>query len=134
MLNTARKKRRKYMMRRKRSLDPGTVVDYKKPDVLKRFITDRGKIIPKRISGATQTQQRKITTAIKRARFLALLPYTVAHETERGFAGEMQAASQSFVNSFRGRAGGRFNSNKEHSAERKDFRKPSAEGESKAEG
>jgi small subunit ribosomal protein S18 len=83
-------------MRRKRTIDPTLVVDYKNPDILKRFITDRGKIIPRRISGATASQQRAITVSIKRARFLGLLPYSVAHRTERGFAGEMQLAAQTF--------------------------------------
>lgn len=86
-------------MRRKRTLDPGMVVDYKSPDILRRFITDRGKIIPRRISGATASQQRTITTAIKRARFLGLIPYSVAHRPERGFAGEMQMAAQAFASS-----------------------------------
>lgn len=82
-------------MRRKRTLDKGIIIDYKNPEALKRFITDRGKIIPRRISGATQEQQRKITLAVKRARYLALLPFAVCHETERGFVGEMQAVAQS---------------------------------------
>ena len=98
----AKKKRRKYLLRRKRTLDAGIVIDYKNFDVLKRFVTDRGKIIPRRISGATQEQQRKITNSVKIARYLALLPYTVNHETERGFAGEMQAVAQS-ATVFRGR-------------------------------
>jgi small subunit ribosomal protein S18 len=91
----SKKKRRRFMLRRKRTLDPTIAIDYKKPDTLKRFITDRGKIIPRRISGATAAQQRAITVAIKRARYLALLPYSVAHRGERGFAGEMAAANAS---------------------------------------
>ena len=75
-----KKKRRRLMMRRKRTLDASVEIDYKNPDTLKRFITDRGKIIPRRISGATASQQRKITTAVKRARFLALIPLSVAHK------------------------------------------------------
>ncbi len=103
---TTKKKRRRFMLRRKRTLDPSISIDYKKPDTLKRFITDRGKIIPRRISGATSAQQREITTAIKRARYLALLPYSVAHRAERGFSGEMAAANAS--TSFRdSRPGGR---------------------------
>lgn len=109
-----RKKRRRIMLRRKRSLDPQVVIDYKSPDILRRFITDRGKIIPRRISGATQAQQRKLTLAIKRARFLSLLPYSVAHEQEKGFAGEMQNIAQSYAAAVRtrptkegGREGGR---------------------------
>lgn len=90
---STRKKRRRFMLRRKRTLDPTIAIDYKKPDTLKRFITDRGKIIPRRISGATANQQRDITVAIKRARYLSLLPYSVAHRPERGFAGEMAAAN-----------------------------------------
>lgn len=101
MTQTAKKKRRRILLRRKRSLDPNIAIDYKNPEMLKRFITDRGKIIPRRISGATQAQQRKITLAIKRARFLSLLPYSVAHEQERGFAGEMQTVAQTFGASIR---------------------------------
>ena len=101
---TAKKKRRKFLMRRKRMLDTDLVIDYKNPDNLKRFVTERGKIIPRRISGATQDQQRVIAEAVKRARYLALIPYTTAHETERGFSGEMQAASQSFAPGFRARS------------------------------
>lgn len=86
-----KKKRRRFMLRRKRTLDPSIVIDFKKPDVLKRFITERGKIIPRRISGATSEQQREITVAIKRARYLSLLPTSVSHRPERGFAGEMSA-------------------------------------------
>ena len=98
MSHNNKKKKRKYLMRRKRTLDQGIIIDYKNPDILKRFVTDRGKIIPRRISGASQEQQRKITLAVKRARYLALLPYDVCHETERGFSGEMQAAAQAMTN------------------------------------
>ena len=87
------RKRRRLLLRKKKFLDPDVLIDYKRPDILKRFITDRGKIIPSRISGATSAQQRKIARAIKRARYLALLPYTVAHRSERGFAGEMTASA-----------------------------------------
>lgn len=57
--------------------DPNVVIDYKNPQLLKHFLTDRGKIVPSRITGVTARQQRSITKAIKRARQLALLPYTV---------------------------------------------------------
>lgn len=50
--------------------------DYKDPQQLRHFITDRGKIVPRRISGLTATQQRNVTIAIKRARNIGLLPYT----------------------------------------------------------
>ena len=52
------------------------VIDYKNPQLLKNFLTDRGKIVPARISGLTARQQRQLTQAIKRARMLALLPFT----------------------------------------------------------
>lgn len=50
-------------------------VDYKDDRSLGRFITDNGKILPKRLSGVCARHQRQLSTAIKRARFLALLPY-----------------------------------------------------------
>ena len=50
--------------------------DYKNPQQLKYFISDRGKIVPRRISGLTAKQQRQLTREIKRARNIALLPYT----------------------------------------------------------
>ncbi len=52
-------------------------VDYKNPQVLRAFVTDRGKMIPRRISGASARQQRVISTAVRRARMLALLPFSV---------------------------------------------------------
>ena len=52
-------------------------VDYKNPQVMRSFVTDRGKMIPRRISGASARQQRVISTAIRRARMLALLPFSV---------------------------------------------------------
>jgi small subunit ribosomal protein S18 len=53
-------------------------VDYKDQGQLKYFVTERGKIIPRRISGNCALHQREVATAIKRARMLAILPYTVA--------------------------------------------------------
>ena len=50
-------------------------VNYKDPDSLKRFLTEGGKILPRRRTGLNAKQQRRLTTAIKRARHLALLPY-----------------------------------------------------------
>ncbi|MGO9567611.1 MAG: 30S ribosomal protein S18 [Desulfomonilaceae bacterium] len=52
-------------------------MDYKEPNILKVFITERGKIIPRRISGNCAKHQRQLTAAIKRARNIALLPFTV---------------------------------------------------------
>lgn len=51
-------------------------VDYKQYEKLKRFITERGKILPRRISENCARHQRQLTTAIKRARIMALLPFT----------------------------------------------------------
>jgi small subunit ribosomal protein S18 len=50
-------------------------IDYKDVRMLSRFITERGKIIPRRISSVSTKKQRELAQAIKRARFLALLPY-----------------------------------------------------------
>ena len=50
-------------------------IDYKDVDTLKKYITERGKILPKRITGTCAMHQREVTTSIKRARIIALLPY-----------------------------------------------------------
>lgn len=50
-------------------------IDYKDEKLLRRFITERGKIVPRRISGTTAKNQRKLATAIKRARHMGLLPF-----------------------------------------------------------
>ena len=50
-------------------------IDYKDTELLKRFVTERGKIIPRRISGASAQDQRRLRTAIKRARNIAMLPF-----------------------------------------------------------
>lgn len=50
-------------------------LNYKNPDLLLRFITDRGRIVPRRISGVSARYQRKLAVEIKRARAIALLPY-----------------------------------------------------------
>jgi small subunit ribosomal protein S18 len=55
-------------------------VDYKDVDILKDFITENAKIMPARITGTKSGYQRQLSTAIKRARFLALLPFTDLHE------------------------------------------------------
>jgi small subunit ribosomal protein S18 len=54
-------------------------IDYKDVDLLKDFINENGKIIPARITGTKARYQRQLTTAIKRARFLALMPYCDKH-------------------------------------------------------
>ena len=57
-----------------------TEIDYKDIALLKNYITENGKIVPSRITGTSAKYQRQLSTAIKRARFLALLPYTDSHK------------------------------------------------------
>ncbi|MDR1031739.1 MAG: 30S ribosomal protein S18 [Holosporales bacterium] len=52
-----------------------TVVDYKDAKTLQKFTTERGRIIPARVTGVSAKKQREVTLAIKRARFLAIMPY-----------------------------------------------------------
>lgn len=56
-------------------VDQTEYVDYKDTDLLERFTNDQGKILPRRVTGLSAKYQRKLTKAIKRARYLALLPY-----------------------------------------------------------
>jgi small subunit ribosomal protein S18 len=64
------------MSRKKSSpLQPGEMVDYKDLRKLQRFLTERGKILPRRATGLTAKQQRQIARAIKRSRQVSLLPY-----------------------------------------------------------
>ena len=56
-------------------IKPTEAVDYKDIDLLRKFITDQGKILPKRSTGLTSKQQKKLTKAIKQARILSLLPF-----------------------------------------------------------
>ena len=74
---TAKKKRRVYHRRKvcRFCADSKLVIDYKDSKSLRYFITERGKIIPRRITGTCATHQRTLTTAIKRARAIALLPF-----------------------------------------------------------
>lgn len=59
----------------------GTVeIDYKDLDTLKNYITETGKIVPSRVTGTNAKYQRQLVRAVKRARHLALLPYTDRHE------------------------------------------------------
>ena len=67
-------------MRRKKfcqfCADKTKEIDYKDVDTLKKYVTERGKILPKRLTGTCAVHQREVTKAIKRARIVALLPYT----------------------------------------------------------
>ena len=79
-----KRKRRPIFHRRKVCrfcVDANLPIDYKDVNTLRHFITERGKIIPRRISGNCARHQRKVTTAIKRARLLALMPYTATMST-----------------------------------------------------
>jgi len=73
--------RRDYRRRPKRKVcsfctDKATLIDYKDVNRLRRFVTERGKILPRRVSGNCARHQRILAVAVKRARELALLPYT----------------------------------------------------------
>jgi small subunit ribosomal protein S18 len=71
------------MLAQKQKLAPIGInqkIDYKDIDLLKLFITEQGKILPRRATGVTVQQQRQIAKAIKRARVLSLLPYVASNE------------------------------------------------------
>ncbi len=55
-------------------------IDYKDLDILQQYVSETGKIVPSRITGTKAKYQRQLATAVKRARFLALLPYNDQHE------------------------------------------------------
>ena len=64
-----------YYRKRVSPIKPGEPIDYKDVELLKKYVTERGKILPRRITGLTSKQQRDLTKSIKRARLVALLPY-----------------------------------------------------------
>lgn len=64
-----------YYRKRLSPIPPSQPIDYKDIDLLRKFITERGKILPRRITGLTAKQQRDLTQAVKRARLIALLPF-----------------------------------------------------------
>ncbi len=80
--NQGKKKRGTKRFRRRKlcpfTTDPdlAAALDYKHPKLLRRFISERGRIIPRRISGVNTSYQRKLSRQIKRARILALVPFT----------------------------------------------------------
>jgi len=73
------KQRRKKIFHRRKvcrfCADSSLIIDYKDPKVLAGFVTERGKIIPSRISGTCNKHQRSLSLAVKRARTIALMPY-----------------------------------------------------------
>ncbi len=87
---TRKTTRGKYIPKRKICLfcrDKVEYIDYKDPAKLRPYITDRGKISPRRKSGTCAKHQRALTTAIKRARHLALLPFVASHLQKSGTTG-----------------------------------------------
>lgn len=73
-----RRKRKQFYVRRKVCrfcVDSKLLIDFKDVPTLRQFVTERGKIIPRRISGNCARHQRRLTRAIKQARLLALMPY-----------------------------------------------------------
>ncbi|BCJ86783.1 30S ribosomal protein S18 [Effusibacillus dendaii] len=76
-MNDFKKKRGKRKKVCKLCVDKVEHVDYKDTNRLSRYVTERGKILPRRISGNCAYHQRQVTNAIKNARVIALLPYTV---------------------------------------------------------
>ncbi len=80
MAPTGKPERRPFFRRRKTcpfSGDNSATIDYKDTRLLQRFISERGKIVPSRITAVSAKKQRELARAIKRARFLGLLPYLV---------------------------------------------------------
>ncbi len=78
-----RRPRRRFQRRRKFCkfcADTSLTIDYKDPDALRSFITERFKILPARVTGTCAKHQRRLTNEIKRARVLALLPFTPHHD------------------------------------------------------
>jgi len=61
-------------------VDTTLAIDYKDPKILRTFLTERHKIIPRRVTGNCARHQRRLTVEIKRARHLSLLPFTTAHQ------------------------------------------------------
>jgi len=81
MAEYVKQSRRKYCQFCK---DDVEYIDYKDTQMLRKYVTDRGKIKPRRVTGACTQHQHDIANAIKRAREMALLPYTVRVVSSRG--------------------------------------------------
>jgi small subunit ribosomal protein S18 len=95
---TTRWSRPRYAPKRKVCVfcaDKSAVIDYKNPDKLRSFVSDRAKIVPRRRTGTCARHQRRLAVAIKRARHLALLPYVPAHMRKIGTATVAPTASMS---------------------------------------
>lgn len=79
--NGTRGRRRIYIRRKvcRFCADKSIIMDYKDFGTLRHFITERGKILPRRITGTCAKHQRRLTTAIEQARTMALIPFTASH-------------------------------------------------------
>lgn len=80
--NKKKRKKKKRFVRKKIcrfTADGIAYIDYKDVKTLKNMVSERGKIIPRRVTGTSARFQRQLTTAIKRARYMALMPYCVEH-------------------------------------------------------
>ena len=64
-----------FFKKRLSPIKPGDPIDYKDTELLKKFITERGKLLPRRMTGLTAKPQRDLTNSVKRARIMALLPF-----------------------------------------------------------
>ncbi len=67
-----------YYRKRLSPISPKQPIDYKDLELLRKFLSERGKLLPRRITGLTSQQQRDLTTAVKQARQIALLPFVNA--------------------------------------------------------
>ena len=74
------KRERRPRKRTAKLLEGDTKLNYKNVELLTNFITERKKIAPRRMTGCTAIQQRRVATEIKKARYMALLPYVVSHK------------------------------------------------------
>ncbi len=84
---TRRPRRRRIYVRRKVCrfcADKSIVLDFKDSQLLGHFVTERGKILPRRVTGTCARHQRKLTNAIKKARIMALMPFTSGHALQQG--------------------------------------------------
>ena len=70
----------RYLTQKTSPISLNQKIDYKDIDLLSLFLTEQGKILPRRATGVTVQQQRKLTKAIKRARILSLLPFVASNE------------------------------------------------------
>ena len=82
VINKEEKKDKKYVLKRKKKTcsfctKGAAPIDYKDEKTLKKFISERGKILPRRVTGTCQKHQRELVVAIKRARHMAILPYVI---------------------------------------------------------